>query len=168
MTADPVCIQRLIRERCLSDCSAARGRVAFQQRTFQQRSPQVSGGLEGAGGSGRSFVRCIDSAMTPSLSLTIDPSPKTPYTMPMPQRGIRAEVSMWPVLQQNNGKLSIGRHTSLYKTGIVWATYRRGHCDETRSPFWLLGSDECGEVGEVYKLGAGNVRKPLLVGGSVC
>lgn len=117
MTADPVCIQRLIRERCLSDCSAARSRVAFQQRTFQQRSPQVSGGLEGVGGSRRSFVRCIDSAMTPSLSLTINPSPKTPYTMPMPHRGIRAEVSMWPVLQQNNGKLSIGRRTSLYKTG---------------------------------------------------
>lgn len=35
MTADPVCIQRLIREPCMSDCSAARGHVAFQQRTFQ-------------------------------------------------------------------------------------------------------------------------------------
>lgn len=35
MTADPVCIHHLIREPCMSDCSAARGPVAFQQRTFQ-------------------------------------------------------------------------------------------------------------------------------------
>lgn len=35
MTADPVCIRHLIREPCMSDCSAARGPVAFQQRTFQ-------------------------------------------------------------------------------------------------------------------------------------
>lgn len=31
----------------MSDCSAARGHVAFQQRTFQSGSPQVSGGSEG-------------------------------------------------------------------------------------------------------------------------
>lgn len=35
MTADPVCIHHLIQEPCMSDCSAARGPVAFQQRTFQ-------------------------------------------------------------------------------------------------------------------------------------
>lgn len=35
MTADPVCIRHLIREPCMSDCSAAHSPVAFQQRTFQ-------------------------------------------------------------------------------------------------------------------------------------
>lgn len=35
MTADLVCIHHLIQEQCMSDCSAACGPVAFQQRTFQ-------------------------------------------------------------------------------------------------------------------------------------
>lgn len=60
------------------DCSAACGSVAFQQRTFQKGSSQVSGRLEGVGSGGRSFVRCIDPTVTPSLSGTIDPSPQIP------------------------------------------------------------------------------------------
>ncbi len=84
--------------------------------------------------------------------------------MPMPHWGIRALASMWSTLKQNNGNFSIGRHTSLYEIGIALATYRRGHSNDTPSPFWLLGFHECGEWG-VYKhesmLGAGNVRKSL-------
>lgn len=60
------------------DCSAACGEVAFQQRTLRERSSQVSGSLEGVGSSGRSFVRRIDSTVTPSVSETIDPSPQIP------------------------------------------------------------------------------------------
>lgn len=60
------------------DCSAAWGSVAFQQRTFQKGPSQVSGRLEGVGSSGRSFVRGIDPTVTPSLSVTIDPSPQIP------------------------------------------------------------------------------------------
>lgn len=123
----------------------------------------MSSGLEGTGGSWRSFVQSIDSTVTPSLSLTIDPSPKTPYTMPMPHWGIRTQASMWPSFKRKNGKFSIGHHTSLYEIGIVLATYLRGH---TQSPFWLLGFGDCGVRG-VYKhestLGVGNDRKSLQV-----
>lgn len=59
-------------------CSAACGEVAFPQRTFWQGASQVSGSVDGVGSSRRSFVRRIDSAVTPSLSPAIDPPPQIP------------------------------------------------------------------------------------------
>lgn len=99
-------------------CSAACGEVAFPQRTFWQGASQVSGSMDGAGSSRRSFVRRIDSAVTPSLSPAIDPPPQIPPhpTLPRPRPmehwGIGAQASLFSVLKRKNGNISIGRHTS--------------------------------------------------------
>lgn len=115
-------------------CSAACGEVAFPQRTSWQGASQVSGSVDSVGSSRRSFVRRIDSAVTPSLSPAIDPPPPRfppphaalPRTRPKERWGIGAQASLFSVLQRKNGNVSIGRHTSGFKIVPALLPTRRG------------------------------------------